>query len=67
MMVFIQLASQLSHYAGNLSAEMEMDERVRGEDGGARVTAELVKKRADWMTQELGRLRGGMLQLGFIA
>jgi hypothetical protein len=67
MMVFIQLASQLSIYTSNLFAEMEADEKVRGEDGAARVTAELVKKKADWITQELERLRGGMLQLGFIA
>jgi hypothetical protein len=66
MMVFIQLASQLSHYAGNLFAEMEENEMVRENDSAARVTAELVKKKADWMAQELGRLRGGMLRLGFI-
>jgi len=46
---------------------MEADEKVRGEDGAARVIAELVKKKADRITQELERLGGGMLQLGFIA
>lgn len=43
-----------------------MDEKVSGDDSAARVAAELVKKRADSMVQELERLRGGMLQLGFI-
>jgi hypothetical protein len=66
MLVFIQLASQLSQHAGNLFEEMEIDEKVRGQDGAARVTAELVRKRAYSMVQELERLRDGMLQLGFI-
>jgi hypothetical protein len=43
------------------------DGKMGREGSAARLTAELVKKRAEWMTQELGRLRMGMLKLGFIA